>query len=59
MHHDSGKIQAIHSSVTALGLLRKKKEDERNVWAVVSSTPTYHVIPIKLKVSTDAYVQHV
>ena len=26
MHHDSEKIQAIHSSVTALGLLKKKKE---------------------------------
>ena len=26
MHHDSEKSQAIHSSVTALGLLKKKKE---------------------------------
>ena len=52
MHHDSGKIQAIHSSITALGLLRKKK-DERNAWATISSTPTDHAIPIyKLKVAS-------
>ena len=27
--HDSEKSQAIHSSVTALGLLKKKKEERR------------------------------
>ena len=60
MHHDSENSQAIHSSVTALGLLRKKKDD-RNVWAAISGTPTYNMIPIKLKaaVSVDAPVQHV
>ena len=31
MHHDSEKIQAIHSSVTALGLL-KKKERKKERW---------------------------
>ena len=29
MHRDSEESQAIHSSVTALGLLRKKKEERR------------------------------
>ena len=62
MHHDSEKIQAIHSSVTELGLLKKKerKKDERNAWAAIFITPTY-VIPMKLKaaVSADTPVQHV
>ena len=29
MHHDSEKIQAIHSSVTVLSLLMKKEEERR------------------------------
>ena len=60
MHHDSEKIQAIHLSVTALGLLKKTKEDEQNVWAAIFITLTYNVIPMKLKaaVNTDAPVQH-
>ena len=58
--HDSEKSQAIHSSVTVLGLLRKKK-DERNALVAISGTLIYNVIPIKLKVavSMDAPVQHV
>ena len=48
MHHDSEKSQAIHSFVTALGLLKKKKEDEQNVWVAIFRTPTYNVISIKL-----------
>ena len=62
MHHDSEKSQAIHLSVTALGLLKKKKKtDERNVWAAIFITLTYNVILMKLKavVSMDAPVQHV
>ena len=60
MHHDSEKIQATHSSVTVLGLLKKKK-DERNAWVAIFITPTYNVIPMKLKatVSVDIPVQHV
>ena len=46
MYHDSEKGQVINLSVTALGLLRKKKE---NAWRAISRTPTY-IIPIKLKV---------
>ena len=59
MHHDGEKSQAIHSSVTVLGLLKKK--DERNVWAAMFRTPTYNMIPMKLKaaVSTDTPVQHI
>ena len=45
MHHDNEKSQAIHSSVTVLGLLKKKKkEDERNAWMAIFRTPTYNVI---------------
>ena len=60
MRYDSEKSQAIHSSVTALGLLRKKK-DEQNAWAEMSKTQTLSVIPVKLKVAinADAPVQHV
>ena len=59
MHHDSEKSQAIHSSVTALGLLKKK--EEQNAWAAIFRTPAYNVIPIKLKaaVSADTPIQHV
>ena len=56
------KSQAIHSSVTALGLRKKKEEeDERNVWVAIFRTPTYNIIPMKLKaaVSMDTPVQHV
>ena len=53
MHHDNEKNQAIHSSVTAIGLLKKKKErkkeDKRTAWAAIFRTPTYNVILIKLK----------
>ena len=62
MHHVSEKCQAIHSSVTALGLLKKKKkEDERNVWAVISRTPTLNMIPMKLNAvaHTDTPVRHI
>ena len=60
MHHDSEKSQSIRSSVTVLGLLRKKK-DEQNVWAAISKTRTSNVIPGKLKVAinVDAPAQHV
>ena len=61
MHHDSEKSQAIHSSVTALGLLiRRRKMNEMRAWVAISRTPTYNMIPIKLKavVSVDAPVQH-
>ena len=61
MHHDSEKSQATHSSVTALGLLKKKEdEDEWNVWAAIFITLTFNVIPKKLKaaVSVDTPVQH-
>ena len=65
--YDSEKSHAIHSSVTALGLLekkkkkkKKKKEDERNEWVAIFRTPTYTVIPMKLKaaVRVDTPVQH-
>ena len=67
MRHDNEKNQAIYSSVTALGLLKKKKKkkkkkkDECNVWEAIFRTPTYNMIPMKLKaaVSVDASVQHV
>ena len=38
MHHDSEKSQRIRSFVTPLGLLKKKKADERNAWAAISRT---------------------
>ena len=55
------KVKAIYSSVTVLGLLKKKKKDKRNVWVAIFRTPTYNMIPMKLKdaVSADAPVQHV
>ena len=54
MHHDSEKSQAIRSSVTSLGLLKKKtKKKERKKMnkcvGVIFRTPTYNMIPMKLK----------
>ena len=55
MHHDSEKIQATHSAVTVLGLLKKK---ERRWWMKCVGG---NVISMKLKaaVSVDTTVQHV
>ena len=55
MHHDSEKSQAIHSSVTALGLLTylRRRKDEQNAWVAISRTPTYNMIPIKLKAAVS------
>ena len=60
MHHVSVKSQAIHSSVTALGLLKKKK-DERNAWAAISRTLASNMILMKLKaaVNADDPVKHI
>ena len=62
MHHDSEKSQSIHSFVTALGLLKeKKKENKQNALAVISRMPTSNAIPMKLKaaINVDTPVQHV
>ena len=63
MHHDREKSQSIRSPVTALGLLKKKKDDEQIAWVVISRLrmPTSNMISVKLKaaINADAPVQHV
>ena len=44
MHYDSEKVKQFIHLLQRYAYLRRKKEDKRNVWAVLSRTPTYNEI---------------